>query len=184
VEVVLVHPEIPHNAGCAGRLTAALGVRLHLVEPLGFSLADRHLKRAGLDYWPLVDLVVHPDLPAAWEHLERGGERPLAERLKLFTARGGRSLFQADFAPDDVLVFGCESSGLPAELLERPDLTRVYVPIRSSIRSLNLANAVSVGLYTAVVRAGAELPDNDGGYTPHPDAAADVWPGDVARREG
>ena len=65
MELVLVHPEIPHNTGCAARLSAALGLRLHLVEPLGFSLEDRYLKRAGLDYWPLVDLVVHPDWQAA-----------------------------------------------------------------------------------------------------------------------
>ncbi|HPF15172.1 MAG TPA: TrmH family RNA methyltransferase, partial [Planctomycetota bacterium] len=67
MDVVLVHPEIPHNSGCAGRLTAALGVRLHLVKPLGFSLDDRYLKRAGLDYWPLVQLAVHEDWPSALE---------------------------------------------------------------------------------------------------------------------
>jgi len=180
VDVVLVHPEIPHNSGCAGRLTAAVGARLHLVEPLGFSLEDRYLKRAGLDYWPLVDLVVHPDLDACFASL--AGGRPLAERLKLFTARGGTSLFEAAFAPDDVLVFGSESGGLPPELLGRPELARLYVPIRAGIRSLNLANTVSLALYTAMNRAGVPLPDNDGAYTPHPDAAADVWPHHVARR--
>ena len=105
MDVVLVNPEIPHNAGCAGRLTAAAGVRLHLVEPLGFSLEDRYLKRAGLDYWASVDLTVHSNLEALMGELEGSGERPLAERLKLFTARGGSSLFEAEFRPDDVLLF-------------------------------------------------------------------------------
>ena len=181
MDVVLVHPEIPHNSGCAGRLTAAVGARLHLVEPLGFSLEDRYLKRAGLDYWPLVDLVVHPDLEACFASLAAEG-RPLAERLKLFTARGGSSLFETEFAPDDVLVFGCESGGLPPELLAREELARVYVPIRAGIRSLNLANTVSLALYTALHRAGVPLPDNDGTYAAHPEADDDVWPHHVARR--
>lgn len=181
MDVVLVHPEIPHNSGCAGRLTAAVGARLHLVEPLGFSLDDRYLKRAGLDYWPLVDLSVHPDLEACVASLE--GTRPIEERLKLFTARGGVSLFEAPFEPDDVLVFGSESRGLPADLLAREDLTRVYVPIRPGVRSLNLANTVGVALYTALDRSGAGLPDNDGTYRPHPGAADDVWPHHVARRD-
>jgi len=177
-----VYPEIPHNSGCAGRLAAALGLRLHLVEPLGFSLADRYLKRAGLDYWPQVELTVHADLERALAHIGAGSTRPLGQRLKLFTARGGTSLFEAAFAPDDVLVFGSESRGLPRELLERPDATRVYLPIRAGIRSLNLANTVSVGVYTALTRAGVPLPANDGTYAPHPRAAEDVWPDDVARR--
>ena len=179
MDLVLVHPEIPHNTGCAARLAAATGVRLHLVEPLGFSLADRYLKRAGLDYWPLVDLCVH----AGWQEAERAlsGARPLAERLRLFTARGGASLFATRFAPDDVLVFGRESDGLPPALLAAHPARRVYIPIRSGVRSLNLANAAALGLYTALVAAGVPLPDNDGTYAP-PAGPADVRPLDVARR--
>ncbi|MEE8467525.1 MAG: tRNA (cytidine(34)-2'-O)-methyltransferase [Planctomycetota bacterium] len=184
MELLLVHPEIPHNTGCAARLSAALRVRLHLVQPLGFSLQDRYLKRAGLDYWPLVDLVVHSKLESALETLAQESRRPLEERLKLFTARGGTSLFEARFEPDDVLCFGSESSGLPAELLQRPELQRVYLPIAPGVRSLNLANAISVGLYTALVRSGAELPDNDGTYVAHADAQRDVWPQHVAREGG
>jgi tRNA (cytidine/uridine-2'-O-)-methyltransferase len=164
VEIVLVHPEIPHNSGCAGRLAAALGVTLHLVEPLGFSLEDRYLKRAGLDYWPLVDMRVHADVDAAWGALAETSERPLAERLRLFSARGGASLFETDFAQDDILVFGSESSGLPPALLEEFGANRVYVPIREGVRSLNLANTVALAAYTALHRSGAELPDNDGRY--------------------
>lgn len=176
MELVLVHPEIPHNSGCAARLAAATGVRLHLVEPLGFSLADRYLKRAGLDYWPLVELALHRDWDAAAAALERGSARPLAERLRPFSARGGTSLFEASFAPDDVLVFGSESSGLPEPLLAEHEAGRVYVPIRPGVRSLNLANVVCLGLYTALHRSGAPLPANDGTYDAHPRAAEDVWP--------
>ena len=176
MEIVLVHPEIPHNSGCAGRLSAALGLKLHLVEPLGFSLEDRYLKRAGLDYWPMVDLTVHPDWSAARTALQSGSNRPLDERLRLFSARGGRSLFQADFAPDDILVFGSETRGLPPDLLSELEVQRVYIPIRSGVRSLNLANAIAIATYTALDRAGVALPDNDGTYVAHPDAAKDVWP--------
>jgi tRNA (cytidine/uridine-2'-O-)-methyltransferase len=182
MELVLVHPEIPHNSGCAARLAAATGVRLHLVEPLGFSLEDRYLKRAGLDYWPLVDLAVHASWDAAAAALERDGSRPLAERLRLFTARGGASLFDVAFAPDDVLVLGRESDGLPPALLAAHPARRTYVPIRAGVRSLNLANAAAVALYTALVRAGVPLPDNDGAYAPHPERELDLRASDVARR--
>jgi tRNA (cytidine/uridine-2'-O-)-methyltransferase len=182
VELVLVQPEIPHNSGCAARLAAALGLRLHLVEPLGFSLEDRYLKRAGLDYWPAVELVVHRNWPAAVRALAAGSARPLEARLQLFTARGGRSLFETEFAPDDVLVFGAESSGLPAALLAAHPARRVYVPIRPCVRSLNLANVVALASYTALWRAGVPLPDNDGGYAPDARADEDVRPAEIARR--
>jgi tRNA (cytidine/uridine-2'-O-)-methyltransferase len=181
MELVLVHPEIPHNSGCAARLSAATGLPLHLVEPLGFSLEDRYLKRAGLDYWPQVDLTVHRDWERAAAHFERGSLRPLAQRLRLFTARGGTSLFEIDFAPDDVLVFGSESVGLPPDLLEHHAERRVYVPVRPGVRSLNLANVVCLAAYTALVRAGLPLPDNNGRYEPHPLAADDIWPASRAR---
>src|SRR5262245_29822622 len=171
MEIVLVAPEIPHNTGCAARLAAALGLRLHLVEPLGFSLEDHHLKRAGLDYWPLVDLVVH----RSFEGL-RASLPDLDDRIRLFTARGGTSLFEVDFSPDDVLVFGSESRGLPKELLRAHGDRRVYVPIRPAIRSLNLSNVVCLSAYVAMERAGLPLPANDGEYEPHPLAAADVRP--------
>ncbi len=181
MEIVLVHPEIPHNTGCAARLAAATGLRLHLVEPLGFSLEDRYLKRAGLDYWPQVELAVHASWKEARAALEATSERPLDERLRLFTARGGSSLFETDPAPDDVLLFGSESSGLPPELLERHAERRVYVPVRPGIRSLNLANVVCLGVYTALHRSGAGLPANDGTYQAHPRAADDVWPSERVR---
>jgi tRNA (cytidine/uridine-2'-O-)-methyltransferase len=181
VELVLVQPEIPHNTGCAARLSAAVGLPLHLVEPLGFSLEDRYLKRAGLDYWPGVDFLVHPDWESAARFLGRGSERPLAERLRLFTARGGDSLFELAFAPDDVLVFGCETLGLPRELLDAHPARRVYVPIRADVRSLNLANVVCLAAYTAMVSAGVPLPANDGGHVPHPRGRAGVRPSERVR---
>lgn len=181
MQIVLLHPQIPHNSGCAARLAAATGTRLHLVEPLGFSLEDRYLKRAGLDYWPQVDLVVHKTWSDATRTLEEGSDRPLEERLHLFSARGGNSLFETAFEPDDVLVFGSETSGLPPELLTEFASRRVYVPIRPGVRSLNLANVVCLAVYTALDRAGAKLPDNDGSYAP-PDSPEPSSPEAVARR--
>ena len=176
MELVLVHPEIPHNTGCAARLSAAVGLPLHLVEPLGFSLEDRYLKRAGLDYWPGVDFLVHPDWERAQSFLAAGSARPLGERLRLFTARGGSSLFELRFEPDDVLVFGCETRGLPRELLDAHPARRVYVPIRADVRSLNLANVVCLAAYTALVSAGLPLPANDGRHVPHPRSREGVRP--------
>lgn len=134
------------------------------------------------DYWPLVDLVVHRSWSAASAALAAGSERPLVERLRLFTARGGTSLFETAFQPDDVLVFGSESRGLPAQLLRDNPLTRVYVPIRAGVRSLNLANVTCLGVYTALSRAGVALPENDGAYVPHPRAAEDVRPSSRVER--
>jgi tRNA (cytidine/uridine-2'-O-)-methyltransferase len=176
MDVVLVQPEIPHNTGCAARLCAATGNVLHLVEPLGFSLEDRYLKRAGLDYWPQVEIAVHRDWRAAVDELARGSVRPIDERLRLFTARGGESLFAARFERDDVLVFGCETRGLPSELVDRPGARRVYVPVARGVRSLNLANVVCLATYTAMDRAGVPMPDNDGTYEAHPLANEDIWP--------
>jgi len=182
MEIVLVHPEIPHNTGCAARLAAATGTRLHLVEPLGFSLEDRYLKRAGLDYWPMVDLVVHKDFETANAALAVGSQRPLLERLRLFSARGGSSLFEASFESDDLLVFGAESRGLPAKLLAAHPELCVYIPIAKGVRSLNLANTVAVALYTALASAGVAMPDNDGAYAAHPDASRDLFAADIAKR--
>lgn len=182
LEIVLVHPEIPHNTGCAARLAAGLGLRLHLVEPLGFSLDDRYLKRAGLDYWPLVDLVVHRSWSAATVALGAGSPRPFTKRLRLFTARGGTSLFETNFAADDLLIFGSESRGLPSRLLAEHPEARVYVPIRPGVRSLNLANVACLGVYTAMARAGVPLPSNDGAYAAHPRAAEDVRPSSRVER--
>lgn len=176
MQLVLVHPQIPHNTGCVARLAAATGLRLHLIEPLGFSLEDRYLKRAGLDYWPFVDLAVHADWEAFAEAVE--GPRPLGERLRLFSARGGNSLFETAFEEEDLLLFGSESSGLPEHLLSAHPERRVYIPVRPGIRSLNLASTASLAAYTAMVAAGVPLPDNDGTYQPFEGDARGVRPMD------
>lgn len=149
--IVLVHPQIPPNTGNVARSCAATGTELHLVEPLGFSISDRQLRRAGLDYWPLVDLHRHPDLPAFEQWQRRQGGRRIA-----LTARGGLSCWDFPFAASDWLLFGCESDGLPPEVLEGAD-ARVTIPMlnageqgSASVRSLNLSVAVAVVLFEAL----------------------------------
>jgi len=149
LNVVLVRPEIPQNTGSIARLTAAIRARLHLVGPLGFSLEDRYLKRAGLDYWPLVDLLTY----ASWEEL---AARNGAASFKYFSARASRSYLEARYAAGDFLVFGSETKGLTAEFLaERRDATYTIPIFERKVRSLNLANAVSIVVYEALRQSGA-----------------------------
>ncbi len=148
VHVVLVEPEIPPNTGNIARLCAATGSALHLVHPLGFSTDDRHLKRAGLDYWPHVDVREHPNLASA---LAASGPGPVF----YFSARAGRPYDEAPYAPGCRLVFGPETRGLPPELLEA-NAGRVYrIPIWGRVRSLNLSTAVGIVVYEAYRRLGA-----------------------------
>ena len=187
MDVLLVHPEIPQNTGCAARLTAATGTALHLVEPLGFSLEDRYLKRAGLDYWPLVDLVRarEPRRRRGALRRERGLRAPRAALHRPRPRRRGPLALRGRVrAPGTCSSSAASRRGLPRELLERHPERRVYIPIRPGVRSLNLASAVSLALYTALVRAGVPLPDNDGHHEPHPRATDDVWPHECARRPG
>lgn len=149
IQVVLVHPEIPQNTGSIARLCAATLTRLHLVRPLGFSLEDRYLKRAGLDYWPYVDLVVH-------EHWSECASSVRARPI-LFSARAADSFAGAPLGGDEplALVFGCETSGLPAEIAAAHADALYRIPIfNPRVRSLNLANAVSIVLYEALRRRG------------------------------
>lgn len=148
MRVVLVEPEIPPNTGNIARTCVATGTPLYLVEPLGFSLEDRYLRRAGVDYWPWVELTVVP----AWEALPAALRRE--ERLWLFTARGGVPYHRVAYGPDDVLVFGRESTGLPEWLLARHPGRWVRIPMRGPVRSLNLSNAVAVALYEALRQQG------------------------------
>ena len=155
--VVLYEPEIPPNTGNVARLCAAMGVPLHLIEPLGFSLDDKRLKRAGLDYWPEVDVYAWPSL-AAYLGGAGGGRRLVAA-----TARRSRritALQQAVFTPDDSLLFGPETRGLPAHVLDQCGL-RVHIPIRAGTRSLNLSTAAGIVLYAALACLGT-LPSCDG----------------------
>jgi len=148
--VVLYEPEIPPNTGNVARLCAAMGVPLHLIEPLGFSLDDKNLKRAGLDYWPEVDVHVWPGLSA---YLDGTGGR---QRLVAATARRTRhiiALQHAVFTPDDSLLLGPETRGLPAHVLEQCGL-HVHIPIRDSARSLNMSTAAGIVLYAALAYLG------------------------------
>ena len=153
--VVLVQPEIPPNTGNVIRLTANTATELHLVEPLGFRMDDRELKRAGLDYHEYARVVVHRDFAGCRAMLDAGAPR----RWFAFATAATRSLFDARFAPGDVLVFGCESAGLPAAILAEfaPD-HRLRIPMRPGVRSLNLSNAVAVAVYEAWRQQGFALP--------------------------
>lgn len=150
--VVLVEPEIPQNTGNIARLCAATQSPLHLVGRLGFRIDERSVRRAGIDYWHLVQLHTHPDW-ATFALLHAQSSPP--GRVRLFSATGRRSYTDAAFAPGDALVFGCESSGLPAEVLDRyPD--EVYgIPTAGAVRSLNLASAAAIVVYEAMRAVGA-----------------------------
>ncbi|MEW5788411.1 MAG: tRNA (cytidine(34)-2'-O)-methyltransferase [Pseudomonadota bacterium] len=142
-EIVLYQPEIPPNSGNAIRLAANTGCTLHLVEPLGFALSDKHLRRAGLDYHEYADLRVHRD----WAALRRALD---GARLFAFTSKGGGLFGQARFQPGDALVFGPETRGLPAEVLaDFPPERRLRLPMLPGQRSLNLSNAVAVAVFEA-----------------------------------
>jgi tRNA (cytidine/uridine-2'-O-)-methyltransferase len=148
LHIVLVQPEIPQNTGTTARLCAATATRLHLVGPLGFSLEDRYLRRAGLDYWPNVDLEVHVD----WESFRL--EHAQAS-LWLFSARATRSYSDVRYRPADFLVFGGETRGLSADLLAERRDRALRIPMRgTAVRSLNLANAAAIVAYEALRQFG------------------------------
>jgi len=147
MDIILYEPEIPPNTGNIARLCAATQTRLHLIEPLGFSLDDRHLRRAGLDYWSEVDLAVWPN----WEAFTKTWTGP---RLVFASARRGRPYHRFAFEPGDGLVFGPETRGCPAELMDRYPGQVVTVPIWGPVRSLNLSTTVGVVYYEALRQTG------------------------------
>ncbi|HEY1958116.1 MAG TPA: tRNA (cytidine(34)-2'-O)-methyltransferase [Polyangiaceae bacterium] len=151
LHVVLVEPEIPPNTGNIARLCGATQSVLHLVGRLGFRIDDHAVRRAGLDYWHLVDVRTHVDF-AQFRHAfdkESGGA------LHLFSAQTERSYLSAKYAPGDALVFGKESVGLPAELLVQYKDRVLGIPTLGKVRSLNLSNAVSIALYESLRQMGA-----------------------------
>lgn len=143
LNVVLVQPEIPWNTGNVGRTCCAAGARLHLVAPLGFSLSERRLRRAGLDYWERLAPTVHDSLDAFLSAL------PAEADVHAFSAEAARMHWDADYRADSWLMFGSESSGLPAALRERWRARLLRVPMADGARSLNLSTAVAVALYEA-----------------------------------
>ncbi len=142
--VVLVEPEIPPNTGNIARLCLATGSRLHLVEPLGFAIDDRQLRRAGMDYWHQVDLIYWKNLT----EFERATRSPV--RRFLLTTKSRRNYWDARFCDGDYLVFGRETKGLPESLLLSQSENCLTIPMASGARSLNLATAVAVVLFEGV----------------------------------
>jgi tRNA (cytidine/uridine-2'-O-)-methyltransferase len=142
--VVLVHPQIPPNTGNIARTCAATATELHLVGPIGFELSDRYLKRAGLDYWPHVNLHYHDSLTTFQSFYRQQGGRSIG-----FSTSGRSSYIEFQFQADDWLLFGSETAGLPPEVLAACDAT-VHIPIdRTYVRSLNLSVSVAIGLFEA-----------------------------------
>jgi len=145
LHVVLIEPEIHTNTGNIGRLCVAAGAALHLIEPLGFTIDDRRLKRAGLDYWPVLVWNVYPDLDTfEARHARRGGSAWYA------TGRGRKAYTEVAYRPGDTIFFGKESVGLPEALLEREAERSIRIPIRPEARSLNLAHAVGIIVFEAL----------------------------------
>jgi tRNA (cytidine/uridine-2'-O-)-methyltransferase len=143
LHVILFRPEIPPNTGNVIRLCANTGAALHLIRPLGFELDDARLRRAGLDYHEYARVAVHDDLPACLDAIG-------TPRIFAFTTRGTVAHVDARFADGDALLFGCETAGLPGDVLDTiPAAQRLRLPMRADSRSLNLSNTVAVAVYEA-----------------------------------
>ncbi|QDU31669.1 tRNA (cytidine(34)-2'-O)-methyltransferase [Anatilimnocola aggregata] len=151
LHIVLYQPEIPPNTGNIGRSCVATGCRLWLVEPLGFDISEKAVRRAGLDYWSLLDLRVVPD----WQTLATELHEPFsAGRTWLFTKTAKQSYLQPRYQAGDVLIFGCETRGLPAEIMEQFPNQLVRIPMRPQVRSLNLSVTAGIAMYEAVRQLG------------------------------
>lgn len=151
-QVVLVQPDIPWNTGNVGRTCLATGARLHLVRPLGFSLAEHRLRRAGVDYWQHVDPTIWP----SWQELEE--TLPSLGQPYFFSAEAEREIWSVDFPPSPVLIFGRESAGLPRELRQRYAEQLVALPMSGpKVRSLNLSTAVAVAIFEVLRQTWAKV---------------------------
>lgn len=147
MHIVLFEPEIPANTGNISRTCAVTGIALHLIEPLGFSIADRMLKRAGLDYWDKLDLTVHRDFASFYQNIRKGA-------LYMFTTKADRRYTDVQFRSDDYLLFGPETRGLPPAILEGGFGQALRIPLGPAVRSLNLSNAVAVAAFEALRQQG------------------------------
>ena len=143
LHIVLVEPEIPPNTGNISRTCAATGTILHLVKPLGFSIDDRQLKRAGLDYWPFVKLFIH-------ENLDEFMSECADKRMFFATTKGEKLYTEVSYKDEDMLVFGKETAGLGSALLQRRAEDALRIPMYEGQRSLNLSNSVPIVLYEAL----------------------------------
>lgn len=153
--IVLVEPEIPPNTGSIARLCAATGAVLHLVKPLGFSVDDKHLKRAGLDYWQHVIIIY-------WENLDAFLAAQDEDRLYFLSKKASVPYSSVSYTPGDFLVFGKETKGLPEEILSLYADRTVTIPMSNrNVRSINLAMAAGVVLYEALRQTGFQLPEDE-----------------------
>jgi len=143
INIVLHEPEIPQNTGNIGRTCAAAGMRLHLIKPLGFSIDEKHLRRAGLDYWSELDVTLYEN------YEDFLGKNPGA-KIYYATTKGRRVYTQAAYEPDCYIMFGKESAGIPEEILKANESTCVRIPMVGETRSLNLSNAVAIVAYEAL----------------------------------
>jgi tRNA (cytidine/uridine-2'-O-)-methyltransferase len=147
MHIVLVHPEIPQNTGNIARTCAATGMTLHLIKPLGFSLEDKYLKRAGLDYWNMMEYRVYDgfeQLLAAYPNAP----------MHFITTKAPRCYTEVPYGPQDFLIFGCETRGLPESLLKKAYDRCVRIPMVEGARSLNLSNSVAIVAYEALRQQG------------------------------
>lgn len=147
IDIILVEPEIPANTGNISRTCAVTGAKLHLIEPLGFDISDKALKRAGLDYWQFLDVSVYRNLD---EFFEKNGD----ENLWLATTKAPMSYDKADFRGDVKLMFGKETAGLPEYIRERYRDRCIRIPMKDETRSLNLSNSVAIICYEALRQTG------------------------------
>lgn len=143
MHIVLHQPEIPQNTGNIARTCAATGSTLHLIKPLGFELSDRYLKRAGLDYWRMMEYCVYDDFSALLERYPNA-------KMHFLSTKAPRGYTEVEYGADDFLVFGCETRGLPESLLSRAYERCVRIPMVPGARSLNLSNSVAIVLYEAL----------------------------------
>lgn len=158
LNIVLVEPQIPQNTGNIARTCAATGARLHLVEPMGFHVDDKKLKRAGLDYWHLLDITYYEDLEDFFEK-NKGGS------FFYFTTKGRHVHSDMTYPDNCYLVFGREDAGLPEELLKENEKSCVRLPMREEARSLNLSNTVAVGVFEVLRQWGYPELKNQGQLT-------------------
>lgn len=159
LHIVLLEPEIPQNTGNISRTCAATGCSLHLIKPLGFELSDRYLKRAGLDYWSLLELHIY-------ENLEDFRRQHPEVRPWMASTKAAKNYCEVRYAPEDWIFFGKETRGLPPSMLEADYARAIRIPMRREARSLNLSNSVAVVLYEALRQTGFPNLQEEGAIPP------------------
>ena len=149
LNIVMVEPEIPQNTGNISRTAAVTGARLHIIKPIGFEISDRTLKRAGLDYWDKLDVFYYENYD------DFAAKNPDAE-MYFFSSKAKKNYAEVDYPDNAYLVFGCETRGLPPELVEANIERAVRIPMRPTLRCLNLSNAVAIAVYEALRQSNFE----------------------------